>query len=141
MIFTNLSQRPKRYYLEASDVADIINSSVTTGRIRQVARGYAGSGDPVGWLQFKAIIPDDGEFQFPFPNDHKYTPDDVQRVIEFIDNCRQQHKDLRYRVKTHRWYSDSDIPVLVGRCKKLKKKKADGEIMIPSASRRKKVAS
>lgn len=129
MIFTNRDQRPKQYQYEAADIADMIGSAVTAGRIRQVARGYMDCGEPIGWLQFKVVAPDGGEYQFPFRHDHKYSQEDVLRVCEWVENCRKT--DLRYKIKTDRWYSVGDLNKIVERSKKLKKKMSEGAFQLP----------
>ncbi len=126
MVITNRDQRPKRYTYEAVDIEDMIGNVVTSGRIRQLARGHAGCGKSIGWMQFKAVIPDDGKFQLPFPVNHKYTPEDIQELKEFIDNCALT--DRRYTIKLNRWYCQNDIPELIKRSKRLKKQDSAGEV-------------
>lgn len=128
MIYTNRDQRPLKFSLEANDVMDRIGAEITKGRVRQIGRGY-GSGDAaIGWLQFKAELPNDGEFQFPFKQNHVYSEKDVKRAIEFMNNCKE--KDDRYKIKLHRWYSEEDLEVVIQRSKKLKKKTGNGELTI-----------
>ena len=142
MIHTNRDQRPKKYELQTADVADVIGSIVNDSRIRQVSRGYGNSGDPIGWMQFKVKVPPDGKYQFPFPPGHKYSQEDVVRVVEFIDTVRSgPHPDLRYTLKLDRWYCRADIPEVIKRCKKLVKKQTEGEITVKAAkpTKRKKI--
>jgi hypothetical protein len=145
MIFTNRNQRSKRYIYTAQDVVDLIDNVLTTGRIRQISRGFRTGEPPIGWSQFRACCPTDGEFQFPFPADHKYSEADVDRVIEFIDNARKTNRE--YTVKFDRWYSESDIAEIVRRSKKLIKCLAEGtlprlkEIVDSTRSRKKRAVA
>lgn len=138
VIHTNRDQRPKKYSLQSADVADMIGSNVNDSRVRQVARGYGNSGEPIGWMQFKVRLPADGKFQFPFPVDHKYSQDDVRLVVEFIENVRSGlNADLRYTIKLDRWYCEADVAEVISRCKKLVKKTKEGEIVLPAKSKAK----
>jgi len=126
MVITNRDQRPKRYTYEAVDIEDMIGNVVTSGRIRQLARGHAGCGKPIGWMQFKAVVPDDGKFQLPFPVNHVYSAADVAKLKEFIDKCALT--DRRYTIKMNRWYCQGDIPELIKRSKRLTKTSAAGDV-------------
>lgn len=134
MIITNQNQRPKRYKYHAAHISDMIGSAITSGRIRQIARGYGGSGEPIGWMQFSATVPDDGKFQLPFPVNHKYTAADVVRMNEFILNCKAKHGG--YKIKLMRYFSEKDVEILIERSKRLKKNKESGQIKQSSSVRK-----
>ena len=128
VIYTNRDQRPKKYSLEAADVADRIGSTLTKGRVRQIARGYKREGPQIGWIQFKVVCPVDGKHQFPFNQNHKYSQDDVATVVEWIEKVHL--KDQRYTLKLNRWYCEADIPKVVEHSKRLTKKIAAGELEV-----------
>lgn len=127
VIHTNRDQRPAKYSLEATDVADKIGNGITKGRVRQIGRGFNNCGPPLGWMQFKLTAPDDGKFQFPFAAGHKYSQEDVARVVEFVENCRAAG-DLRYALKLNRWYCEKDLVEITNRSKRLLKN-ANGGVM------------
>lgn len=145
MIFTNVEQRPKRCEFTSQQVHDMIEGVLTTGRIRQICRGYRTDEPHIGWCQFRVCVPDDGEFQFPFPAGHQYSPEDVDRVEEFIENARKT--DRRYTLKEDRWYSWNDIMQLIKRSKRLTGMYRRGELPKikppagPGRPRKKKVAA
>ena len=121
MIFTNRDQRDQRKYIfQASDVSDLIENAVTPGRIRQISRG-----SHIGWLQFKAVVPDDAVF--PFPPNHRYTQADVEKVCAWIAERRKT--DQNYRLKLDRWYSEADIRKILTNSTRLNKKRKNGELL------------
>ena len=128
MIYTNRNQRPKKYSLEAADVADRIGHTVNKSRVRQIARGYKREGPQIGWLQFKVVCPLDGKYQFPFNENHKYSQEDVAAVVEWIEGVRL--RDQRYTIKLNRWYCQGDVQKIVNNSKRLVKKVKTGELEV-----------
>lgn len=104
----------------------MIEGVLTTGRIRQLCRGYR-TGDPdIGWCQFRANVPDDGEFAYPFSAEHQYSAADVDAVENFFNLARSE--DRRYTLKIDRWYSWDDVMQLIKRSKRLSRMWKDGEL-------------
>lgn len=119
MIVTNRDQRPSECIYTAQQVFDLIDGALTTGRIRQMARGYLTGESGLGWEQFACTIPDDGVFLLPFPAEHIYSYDDTRVLDEFVAECSEQ--DSRYKLRLDRWYSIADIQALITRSERLSK--------------------
>lgn len=126
MIVTNRDQRPAGSIYTAQQVSDLIDNVLTSGRVRQLARGYQTDEIAIGWSQFVCTIPDDAGTDFPFPEDHVYSNEDIDLVEEFIAQLKKN--DVRFKIKVDRWYSVTDVQSLVQRSKRLLKLFRSGKL-------------